>query len=358
MGNNQKILFVDTGLQGHHQTYLHALMEAFGGRSVICAPAGGDSIYTEAERYYAISNPYKSWRAYFKLISQLAEIVNIEKPDVVHLVFGDALFRFGGVGFDLIHAKKLITFHHVRYWNKLSIGLYRRFSKKSEKMVFHTEFLVKNMIQQGIRNITHIEYPQFTVCSQVDQRSARAKIGLPDDNMPVILALGGTRYLKGIDILLKALADVQAPFYLLIAGAPEYFDEQAIRNYSESYKERVFTKLKFLSEEEVDLCLKACDIVCLPYRKKFNGASGPLGEGVYRGKLIVGPNHGSVGEIIRDHHLGLTFKTEDVSNLSTILNQALQMVWYPDDYYNDYKSQLDPRCFKEEYKKLYHKILR
>lgn len=52
-----------------------------------------------------------------------------------------------------------------------------------------------------------------------------------------------------------------------------------------------------MTDREFAEVIAASDIIALPYRKKFNGASGPLVEGVYLGKCIIGPNHGNLGKL-------------------------------------------------------------
>lgn len=61
----------------------------------------------------------------------------------------------------------------------------------------------------------------------------------------------------------------------------------------------------FLSEEEFAYASEAADIIVLPYRKIFSGASGPLGEGVWKRKCIVGPMEGNLGYTDKKVSFGL-----------------------------------------------------
>lgn len=357
MNESRKTLFVDNALGGHHQTYLRSLIQAAGGKAIVCAPDGGGELYPEIARYDAIPETGKSLKQYLKLIFSLIRISWREKPDIVHFVYGDAYYRFCGLGMRLIRGRKIITCHQFKHRSRTARFSYRRYSSIAKAIVLHTDQLEETAREFGVCNTVHIEYPQFNLCSTVDQASARRMLGLPDDGTPILLALGGTRYPKGLDLLLEALKHVQSPFYLLVAGKEESFHEDFIKEASKDYAERVFLKLKFLSEEEVDCCLKACDIVCLPYRKQFDGASGPLGEGVYRGKMIVGPAHGSIGQTIREYHLGLTFEAENIANLAETLEQALTSAWKPDEKYREYQELLNPKRFEAEYAALYQSVV-
>ena len=49
--------------------------------------------------------------------------------------------------------------------------------------------------------------------------------------------------------------------------------------------------------------------------------------------MIVGPNHGNLGDTISKNHLGYTFETENVESLAEVLNRALAEKWEPDEMY-------------------------
>ncbi|MDD6213315.1 MAG: glycosyltransferase, partial [Clostridiales bacterium] len=169
--------------------------------------------------------------------------------------------------------------------------------------------------------------------------------------------LGGTRWDKGLDILLDALADIKVPFHLLIAGKAQFFTREEIEKRVAPYAENVTMLLEFLSDEKFSLCLSAADIVVLPYRKQFDGASGPLGEGVWRNKMIVGANHGSLGQIISDNHLGMVFESENVQSLSSVLNKALTVEFCRDEVYVRYRGRMNPERFQKEYGQLYAEVI-
>ena len=69
--------------------------------------------------------------------------------------------------------------------------------------------------------------------------------------------------------------------------------------------------------------MSCVDIFVLPYRKEFDGASGPLTEAVVREKMIVSSDHGSLGKIVNSNHLGITFESENSKELEKALSRAL-----------------------------------
>ncbi len=175
--------------------------------------------------------------------------------------------------------------------------------------------------------------------------------------VPVLLTIGGTRYKKGLDILLEALRNVKKPFQLLIAGKEEDFDRNYIEENIKSYKDNVKLLMRVLSDEEFAICINAADFIVLPYRKSFNGASGPLGEGVWRKKTIIAPNHGSLGSIIHEYNLGVTFETEDVNDLTKIISEQLENKHEWNDTAENYRLTLSVDSFANEHQKLYYSLM-
>lgn len=206
----------------------------------------------------------------------------------------------------------------------------------------------------GVYNVTHIEYPQFNKFFII--KNAKKFLKLPI-NTQVIACIGGTRSDKGLDILLEALDEVTQPFHLLIAGKESDFTKTFIQDRIKNYKTKVTYVLKYLTDDELNLYISAADIICLPYRKIFNGASGPLTEGAWFRKTIIGPNHGSLGEIIIENELGYTFESENIEDLTKVLNTALTKEFKWSEKAEQYRETLKTERFVEEYNNLYKKLI-
>ena len=99
------------------------------------------------------------------------------------------------------------------------------------------------------------------------------------------------------------------------------------------------------------------DIIVLPYRKIFDGASGPMCEGIYLGKTIVVPDHGSLGKLIRQSHTGYVFESENVDELAACLNYALHHPCFYDLEAYKAQQELRPELFTERYMRIYEKVL-
>lgn len=348
-----KILMIDTALDGHHIAYLGEIVRGCAYDFTLVLPErtkayGNFKIIT----YSSVDLVNKKFIPYLRWMKELAKIAKKEKPDIVHFLVGDVYYKYFGIGLDLFKEyKTIITLHWIRQGALKHFSL-KTFCHKVNRVVVHSSYLLKELQKMGINNGGWIEYPQFKRPSQLTKNEARTYWKI-DENIPVILSLGNTRKDKGVDILIEALNKVDCPFQLLIVGKAEEFDEKYINEHTQKYATQVTIYLKYLTDKEVELAITAADIIALPYRYSFNGASGPLGEGVSHEKCIIGPKHGNLGDTIQENHLGYTFETENVDNLAAVLEKAIGQQFLPDDKYKAYKDNLNPRMFIERYNKLY-----
>lgn len=350
-----KVLLIETATDGHHSEYLCALKQAVldaGGQCVIVLPHPCKELAADYILLFRVAPlPYLRW------MRGLQKIVRAENPDVIHFAYLDSVYRFFGIGFRALRrqAPVLVTAHQIRRSRMRDMSL-KRISRSVDAIVFHTQKLVADVQVIGIQNAVHIEYPQFNNFAICSRDAAWQALGIPAPDRPVILALGGTRYDKGLDLLLQALQKVEAPFHLLIAGKEEYFKKTDIESWIEPYKEHVTLRLEYLTETVMAACLNGADMLVLPYRRIFDGASGPLTEGVWAKKCMIGPAHGSLGAMIREHHLGYTFETENIQDLAEVLQKALLSEFCPNEGYLAYRALLDPARFQKDYSNLYKKF--
>jgi len=347
-----KILYIDTRINGHHFTYMSAFLKCrFADVAILVPPT---DIYDQYTQKIYFSPKSEGFKAYLSWIGKIKAIIKNEKPDIVHFLYGDDLYRYFGLGLLRLHCRSVVTFHQVRHSRLRDISL-KCIAGAVDSIVVHTAKIKRDFEQMGIRNVTHIEYPQFNVLEITECDNARKTLGIQTE-YPVLLALGGTRTDKGLDILLDALNRVDKRFHLIVAGKEEDIKSDIIETKISGYRDYVTIFLEFLSDEKLSLCLNASDFVVLPYRKSFDGASGPLGEGVALGKTVLGANHGSLGELIRENHLGYTFESENVDDLASVLTKALSEKFTPDCVYEDYRKSLNTDNFLKSYQNLYNEI--
>lgn len=351
---SMKILMIDTDLEGHHIAYLNEIINGCDAEFTLVLPKtieafSGSRIIT----YSPIDLNKKKFIPFIHWMKELSEIAEKEQPDIIHFLMGDVFYKYFGTGLSLFKKyKTVMTLHWIRPGKLQHISLFS-FCKKVDTVVVHSSYLLAELQKLDVHNGVHIEYPQFKRPSniQVDEAKQYWKLS---PGKPVVLALGSTRPDKGVDILINALNNVHRPFQLLIAGKPEEFDEVYIKEHTQKYASQVVTALRYLTDKEVELAVVAADIIVLPYKYSFNGASGPLGEGVCQEKCIIGSGHGNLGATIQDNHLGYVFQTENSDDLARVIDDALEkQPFYPDSKYRTYKSSLNPALFVKSYNNLY-----
>ncbi|WP_378950795.1 glycosyltransferase family 4 protein [Pelosinus sp. sgz500959] len=352
-----KIIYIDTILRGHHKSYLEILtLQNLNHEMLAILPSTLSGVKTYVIPFENKGDSITGFYfiRYIYWMNKIKRIIEEENPDVVHFIYGDFFYRYFGIGLSWLKKYKIImTFHHIRrsYFRDISL---KRIFKLISNGVVHTDSLYYDMQQIGIKNIEHIKYPHMGLQIKESQAEAQSTLRFTADGRKVLLALGGTRKDKGLDILLDALKQITIPFHLLIAGQENDFDRKYIETNLGSYISQTTMILKFLSDEEFERCILAADFIVLPYRRGFDGASGPLIEGVARGKIVIGPEHGSIGQTIKNYHLGYIFKTEDVDSLAKTICDALNKSFIPDETYRAYQKCLDPKTFIEAHSKLYN----
>ena len=350
-----RILFVDDRTTGHHIVYMKELVNDERYESVVIMPEDhavkNAGFKDGAELVPMIDGGYMS------RLKQVKNTADKFKVDIIHFVFADAIMKNYGKGFNMLNEYKIVvTLHQFRY-SLLRNFVRKLLLKKADRGVVHTESMISYLHKQNINNVTHIEYPKFERVNYIDSQTAKKKLGIETDK-PILLALGGTRQDKGLDILLEALNKVDKPFYLLVAGKPEAFDEEFIRDRGAGYANDMKLILRYLSDEEMALCSSACDFAVLPYRMCFDGASGGLVDAVAAGKPVIGAEHGALGELIRNNHLGYIFKTEDTDDLARVIDKALEKGFVFNKTAEEYRGNLSPEIFADKHYSLYCEIQR
>lgn len=346
-----RIVYVDEKMTGHHQSYLTGILMNQEYKSVLVLNSGEKVAFDDVTTCVCHRN--KGFIGYLKWLAQLGNIAKLKNADIIHFLYGDAIYRFFGFGLWWLrrYGMIVITCHQVSN-NRLKEISLKRMIKHCDCLVLHTEALFNRFIAFAPQKVVHIECPQFNEKKLVEKTLAKQQLSI-DPQRKVLLALGGTRKDKGLDILIEALHHVRQPFQLLVAGKEEAFTHDFIIEETKGFSDKITCLLKFLSDNEFSMCLSAADVVVLPYRHSFDGASGPLAEGVRAGCEIIGPNNGSIGEIISKNHLGATFETENVLSLAKCIETALENEFVQDEIYKKYQDALKPDRFNAQYYNLY-----
>jgi glycosyltransferase involved in cell wall biosynthesis len=336
---NKKIIFHDTANDGHRFIYNYTVMsnliEDKDYEKYYYSPLDNDVQKSELNRsliktVYAKLKGFKNKNFLYRLkeLLELNKYCNRNKIDRIHFFNLDSVIIPLFILYPIFFNKKITgTLHWFpsRLFKQKSLQLLLKINA-IRSIVVHGKYTYncfKSIINKDETNsINVINYPNFHEnTSEVD------KSLLNNFQRPIILAFGGTRFDKGIDILLQALNKLnEKEFTLVIAGKEEDFSrghlEEMIINYG--VKEKVVLNLGYVEDCQMVNYFSQSDIIVLPYRKIFTGQSGPLTEGVMNNKIIVGPSHGEIGATITNYGLGRIFNSEDINDLSFVLSNVIE----------------------------------
>ena len=348
-------MLVDIALDGHHIPYMKGITQNKDNTYIYVLPQQTDEL---AGKQYIVK-PEGEKRSFLKYRGWLANVKDVaknEKPDLICFLYGDAFYKYFGSGLLGFGRKKtIVTFHQISR-NKIKELSVKLILKKISKGIVHTEDLKKRLESMGVKNCVHIEYPYFGPKATDEVKVEKARLGIKDDK-PVLGIIGGLRHDKGIDIFLDVLPQINKDCHVIIAGHPGSYDPNFIKDKVKASKKDCKLILRFLEEKELISCVNACDLIVLPYRFVFEGASGPLTLGVFLGKKIIGPSHGSLGDIITKNDLGYTFKTEDAEDLKNTINKAIEEKNFSlSEKGKEYRNSIDEKNFYSKYSEIFNSI--
>ncbi len=112
---------------------------------------------------------------------------------------------------------------------------------------------------------------------------------------PVVLSFGLIRPYKGVDVLLRAFAEVGHGAELWIVGRPLGVDPGDLERLAAAAPGRVRIVTRFVDDLDVPAIFRAAAVVALPYRDAEQ--SGVLATALAFGKAIVASDVGGFGEV-------------------------------------------------------------
>lgn len=148
----------------------------------------------------------------------------------------------------------------------------------------------------------------------------RDELGIKEDKY-VYLHFGGLTERKGTLEILKAIlmadSDVLADRCFIFAG--KIYDDIKEKFYNLLEKARQKTDILVFDEFcqygfLYNLC-QTCDCILIPY-KMVNLSSGILGYAAVFNKPVIAPDKGLIGDIVRDHGLGINLKDVTADGIS------------------------------------------
>ncbi|SEN61611.1 glycosyltransferase [Paenibacillus sp. OV219] len=367
--HDEKIVFHDTANDGHRFIYNYTVMSNLKGKEIHYYSPLDDELQKNELKSKSINiidtDKKKAIHPLLSRVRDLFELSRYCKKNKIKRIF---FFNLDSVILPLVLLFPLFINKEVSgtlHWfpgrslkQKVFMALIN--FKVINKVIVHGHYTYNSIISANNKMtddlLKNINYPNL----HDNKNEVNASSTLNNYAKPVLLAFGGTRFDKGLDILLQALQHInKQDFTLIIAGKAEDFSENDIEQMINEYglNGRVIPRLGYVNDNDVVQYFSSADIVVLPYRKIFTGQSGPLTEGIMNNKFIIGPSHGEIGFTIKSYGLGDVFESENIESLTSVLLNTLQN--FKDlneknfDNQQYYKQLISKESFIEEYRSFF-----
>lgn len=264
--------------------------------------------------------------------------------DIIHLQWPEALFNWKeNVGQKDLHdlveclnywkgkAKLLITRHNASPYlhnNKFYEEIYEEIFKAVSTIIHLDNYSVGEFSRHYPDvQVQHVVIPigAYTNYPNVlSKTEARKKLRISDKKF-VILVFGSIRTEEEKILILESFDLIKIKNKILLVSRWPYYPERWKRwkEYVQHYwSSKYHIKSHEVADNDVQIYLNASDILLIPRRKALN--SSMLTLGVTFGKTVVGPNIGSIGEIL--NRIGNpTFEPDDINSVTAAIIKAKQL---------------------------------
>jgi len=154
----------------------------------------------------------------------------------------------------------------------------------------------------------------------VTRSEARARLGLPEQGR-VIAFVGWVRPYKGVLELMQAFSRLDEPDARLLVAGRALDDDYARRlGGLADHDQRVALSLRFLPDDELQLYLRAADVVAAPFLEIFTSGSVLLAMSF--GRAVIAPRRGCVVDTL-DEAGGILYDADDPQGLDRALRVAM-----------------------------------
>jgi glycosyltransferase involved in cell wall biosynthesis len=285
-------------------------------------------------------------RHYVRLIRYAAKA----KPGAFHILWNSKVQFFDRtvlmLYYKLLGKKVALTVHNVNQakrdsndspLNRLTLKIQYRLA---DHMFVHTKKMKHELIMDfdvPAEAVTVIRHPINNAFPDTDltPSDAKGRLGIGDDKK-AILFFGRIKPYKGLEHLLAAfqqLVGSDPNYRLIIAGEVQkgnekYMDEirQAITR--ELDRGQIILKIQFIPDGEMEVYLKAADVLVLPYNEIFQ--SGVLFLGYSFGLPVVATDVGSFREEIVEGETGFLCRPSDPADLARTI-----AIYFESDLYRN-----------------------
>jgi len=158
--------------------------------------------------------------------------------------------------------------------------------------------------------------------AKVARDKAREQLGIPKGKK-VVLFFGLVRDYKGLDLLLKAFANLPEEYHLL-AGGEVYGDPNTYHQLVEEHNlhEQVTLHFMYIKDQEVPLYFSAADVLALPYKSATQ--SGIHSIGLHFELPAIATDVGGLRELIDQYNIGLVAEKAEPEAMKAIIESFFE----------------------------------
>lgn len=291
---------------------------------------------------------------YWKLIAYAATA----KPKIFHLLWNNKFEFFDRtflmLFYRLVGKKIIFTAHNVNagardncdsFLNRLTLKIQYRLCAH---LFVHTQKMKAELVDDfGVVpervSIIPLGFYSNVPNTALSCAEAKQKLGLkPDDK--AVLFFGNITAYKGVEFLVTAFSELakrDASYRLIVAGAPkglpEYWAGIKGQIAESGVADRVQQHIEYISDAEIEVFLKAGDVLVQPYTLIFQ--SGVLIMGMSFGIPVIASDVGSLKEDVAEGKTGFIFPPRD----SKALAQTIEKFFASDIYKNCEQSRREIR---------------
>lgn len=221
--------------------------------------------------------------------------------------------------------KLIWTIHNVIPHEKITINdpFFTRFiSKLSNALIIHSENTLNELKIVGAKtsHIHIIPIGNYISCypNTVSRSEARIRLGIPE-KLFIFSFFGMIRKYKGVENLLESFSELQKQHKntgLIIAGKCEDQELQKIINrYKSKYENKIFTFIRYIPDDEVQLYFNASSIMVFPFNRITTSSSVMLSASF--AKSMIYPLIGNLSEL--PQNIGFSYHSEENSLTKTMV---------------------------------------
>ena len=304
-------------------------------------------LHQEYEHGYSVATPYKRvfgqgnkvFRGVRYIYGTLSAVFDSlkKRSTIAHFhIFSFSLLEYFNIRIFKIFGFGIVsTVHDVEPLDRIngtkSKKKYCKFLKIIDQIIVHNSFTKAEIIKTDPLcnpEKIHVIPPtdlDFLYNEDISRSEARKVLGieLPEDSR-IVLFFGQIKKTKGLDILIKAFAQLKEKnVFLVIAGRCWKTDMDKYHSLINSLKikNKTIIEEKYIKNRDVMRLFKAADVVVLPYIKVYN--SSVLLRGMDYGAVNVVSDLSFFTEVIKDGSNGLIFKSGDIKELRSVLSVIL-----------------------------------